>query len=176
MRLSIEEQIELFKKAIDRSLCDHDVYETNDGYITNGIWAVRKEFLRSIPYQEYLSPKYKSYNINCLDYVKNLLKKSVKVYHDFDYYAVRTETFEIFETTKTKQIYILDIPELFKKVGISKVYADFIEGVVCCSLRKLYIIEFVDVLNKKANEAHFVWFDANDRSQINAVCAGSILE
>jgi len=171
--LSIDEKIKLFQQAIDPSLCDHDVYETNDGYITNGIWAVRKEFLKSIPYQEYLSSK--RYYVNFLDYVKNLLKKSVKVYHDFDYYAVRTETFEIFEITKTKQIYILDIPELFKKVGITRAYADFIEGVVYCSLRKLYIIEFVGVLNKKLNEAYFVWLDANDRTQINALCAGIIL-
>ena len=109
-----------------------------------------------------------------MDTIQKELEKTVKVYENFDYYAVRTE---IISNYKKGQIYILDIPELFKKVGILKVYADFIEGVVEVSVRKLYITEDVNALNnQKETRAYFIWFDANDETQINAVCAGIMLE
>jgi hypothetical protein len=170
--LSIYDKINLFKKAVEPFKRRYFLQETKDGFLFQGHWAIRKELLEGIPYQERLISK--TSDIDCSDILQKEFEKSVKVYENFDYYAVRTETIS---NNKKGQIYILDIPELFKKIGILKAYADFIEGVVGDSVRKLYITEGVNELNnQKETRAYFVWFDANDRTKINAGCAGIILE
>jgi hypothetical protein len=171
MRLNLYDKINLFKKAVDPFKRNRFLHETKDGFITNREWAVKKELLEAIPYQEHLSSE--SLEINCLDIIQEKFRKAVKVYENFDYYAVRTE---VISNNKKGQIYILDIPELFRKVGILKAYADFIEGVVEVSLRKLYITEDINAIYQKEIRAYFVWFDANNETLINAVCAGIILE
>lgn len=172
MRLSIGEQIKLFKKAVDPYKQNCPLFKTKDGFISNRHWAISEGLLELLPYKEYLFSE--TQDVNFLDIIRKELEKTVKVYENFDYYAVRTE---IISNYKKGQIYILDIPELFKKVGILKVYADFIEGVVEVSVRKLYITEDVNALNnQKETRAYFIWFDANDETQINAVCAGIMLE
>ena len=172
MKLSIYDKINLFKKAVDPFKRNRFLRETKDEFITNREWAIKKELLEAIPYQEHLLAQ--PLEIDCLDIIQKELENTVKVYENFDYYAVRTETIS---NNKKGQIYILDIPELFRKIGILKVYADFIEGVVEVSMRKLYITEHVNELNsQKEIGAYFVWSDPNDETQINAVCAGIILE
>jgi len=171
MRLSIDKQIKLFKKAVDPYKYNCPLFKTKDGFISNRHWAIREELLELLPYKEYLFSE--TQDVNFLDIIRKELEKTVKVYENFDYYAVRTESIE---TLKKGQIYILDIPELFKKVGILKVYADFIEGVVWDCVRKLYITEYVNKLNQKETRAYFVWSDSNDETLIEAVCCGIIHE
>jgi hypothetical protein len=172
MKHSIYDKINLFKKAVDPFKRSSFLHETKDGFITNRQWAIRKKLLEGIPYQEHLFAP--PIEINCLDIIQQMIENAVKVYENFDYYAVRTE---IISNNKKGQVYILDIPELFRKKGILKAYADFIEAVAGNSVRRIYITEEVNELNNsKEIRAYFVWFDANDETQINAICAGLILE
>jgi len=137
------------------------IIETEDGYLSNTQWAIKKEYLELL--KEIIKPKSKS-DAFLLRVLMNKFEsdKSIKKIENFYYYAIKQEGKSSF--------YVLDIPELFKKVEINKNYADFIEAIL--NINGFYHnswkrILYLDTVWK---DAYFVWFKNN----IIAICYSQI--
>jgi hypothetical protein len=174
--------MKLFLRAID-PYGGLKLWETEDGFITNEHWAVRKEFIEPLQYRSYVRGRKSEMMCNVLERIlkgdeERNVERNVAVYNDFDYYAVRTRVVD----GRKLLFYVLDIPVLFKKVLVLTKYVDFLEAIVSsmCSeaRRKLYYIEVLKGNGIKELEAYFVWYRVNEdnveENDIVAVCAGYI--
>jgi len=169
--------MKLFKKAIDPYRFGLVLKETEDGFVTNEHWAVRKELMKSLQYQSYVAGVVPVKVCSILEemFEKNEeeeVERNVAVYEDFEYFAVREEVVN----HRRLAFYVLDVPVLFKKVVVLKDYADFIEVVVGSVQgnevkRKLY---YVGVLKKDGDEEvrpYFLWYRGDD---VVAICMGCL--
>jgi len=172
--------MKLFQRAID-PYGGLKLWETEDGFITNEHWAVRKELMELIQYQSYVRGK-KSVMVRSV--IEEILKKdeegvvekNIAVYDDFEYYAVRTEVVN----GRKLDFYVLDISVLFKKVLALKKYMDFIDMIVGSALggfkRRLY---YEEVLKRNANKEvrpYFMWYQLNGEDcDVVAICTGYVV-
>jgi hypothetical protein len=154
--------MKLFLRAID-PYGGLKLWETEDGFITNEHWAVRKELMELVQYQGYVRGK-KSVMVRSV--IGEILKKdeegavekNIAVYDSFEYYAVRTEVVN----GRRLDFYVLDIPVLFQRVLALKKYMDFIDMLVGSVLggfkRRLYYEEVLKKNAKKEVRPYFMWY------------------
>jgi len=168
----------LFERAIDPYGFGLVLMETEDGFITNEHWAVKKELMEPLQCQQYVRgvAPFKVHAILEEIFKKNEEKeveRNVAVYDNFLYYAVREEVVN----HRRLAFYVLDIPVLFRKVVMLKNYADFIDAMIGGMQgnevkRKLY---YVGMLKKDGDEEvrpYFVWYGKGD--DVVAICMGRL--
>jgi len=149
----------LFLKAIDPWGKYPRLYETNDGFITNDNWAVKKEvFDRSnLPYRDYVINKLKNRTIRAL--YNEIVDFRLEVFKDIQFSLPKRVRVE----GKTKTVYYFDSEEL-RGILVLKIYADFLCA-LCRSNPTLIITK--DSLGKYA---YFAWYE----DTLIALCAGII--
>jgi hypothetical protein len=160
--------MKLFQSAIDPYKYGLVLRETEDGFVSNGHWAIKKALLEPLQYHSYVKDVV-SFTVSAeLEELfrrneEEEVERNVAVYEDFCYYAEREE---VVGRRKLK-FYILDVPVLFRKVMILKTYADFIEEVVSGVQgsevkRKLYYVEKVKRNGNKEVRPYFVLYKNGD--------------
>ncbi len=173
----------LFQGAIDPYRIGRVLKETEDGFITNGHWGVRKELLECFEYSQYIRGMVSSKVNDLLEGVFRKregeeVERNVAIYDDFQWYAVRTEVIN----RRKLAFYVLDVDVLFKKVLVLKSYVDFIEALVSGSIRVGKVrrrVYYVEVLRKNGSrkvESYFVWYvkGSEGEDKVIAVCMGCI--
>jgi hypothetical protein len=174
-----------FREVIDPCKCGKVLWETEDGFVTNGQWAIKKELLELFQFQSYVKGVTPFRVQWVLEEIfgkkgKEDVEKNVAVYEGFRYYVEREEIvgrrklrFYILEKLK---FYIVNVPVLFRKAMILKTYADFIEAVVGSVYssevkRKLYYVQKVKKNGNREVSPYFVWYKNED---VVALCVGCI--
>jgi hypothetical protein len=160
--------MKLFQQAIDPYRKGLVLRETEDGFVSNGHWAIKKELLEPLQYSQYVGEVIPFTVRGVLEEIFEKkggeeVEKNVAVYEGFQYYAERIEMVG----GKKLKFYILDIPVLFKKVEALKNYIDFIEAVVSGVQgsevkRKLYYVEVVKKNGNKEVRPYFVWYSGDE--------------
>jgi hypothetical protein len=166
----------LFIEAIDPCREGNELYETKDGYITNGFWAVKKELLEqnSLPYEKYLKACVLNWTVTG-EINDNIMKFDPEIYYCSN---IRFAYKKVGLNGKIKVVYINNIKEAFNKVAILKEYADFLT-----TLCRKYRIDLY-WLERKVLEprGYFVWCEerwcgekGGLQKEIAAICCGFML-
>jgi hypothetical protein len=148
----------LFLKAINPWGQYARLYETGDGFIFNGHWAVIKEVFDryNLPYQNFIINKLENRTVKTL--FNEIIEDSLKVFNDVQFSLSKQKRI----SGKRKTVYYFDSKEL-QGILILKIYADFL-CVLCRSSPTLYIMK-----DGWETKAYFVWFEKNE---LIAICAG----
>jgi hypothetical protein len=177
--LKDQKLMKLFLRAIDPYGERLLLKETEDGFITNGHWAVKKELMEPFQYQSYVRGVLHATVHSVVEDIlrkdeERAVEKNVAVYDDFEYYAVRTEVVN----GRKLNFYVLDVPVLFKKVLALKKYVDFIDAAVGGISgggfkRRLYYVEVLKKAGNKEVRPYFVWYQVNgEDNDVVAICTG----
>jgi hypothetical protein len=135
------------------------LYETNDEFITNSNWAVRKEILDryNLPYRDYLISKWENRTIRAL--YSEIVDFRLEVFKDIQFSLAK----KVRVDGKTKTVYYFDSEEL-RGILMLKIYADFLCAL--CRSNPTLIITKVSL----GKYAYFAWYE----DTLIALCAGII--
>jgi len=136
------------------------LYETEDEFITNNNWAVRKEILEryNLPYRDYVINKWENRTIRAL--YNEIVDFRLGVPKDIQFSLTK----KVRVDRKTKTVYYFDSDEI-RGILVLKIYADFLCA-LCRSNPKLYMVK-----DEWRMRAYFVWFEEDN---LIALCAGII--
>jgi hypothetical protein len=171
--------VKLIQRVIDPYRDGLVLRETEDGFITNGHWAVKKELMEPSQYSSYVRGVIPLTVRSALEKMfkkdeEEEVERNVAFYDDFHYYAERIEVI----SRRKLRFYILDVPVLFRKVMVLKNYVDFIEALTNSMYgsevkRRLYYVEILKKDGVKEWETYFVWYrEDGGNDDVIAVCMG----